>query len=961
MPGKIFVVSMFIAFFAWLLMSCAIKTNINEAPTMVNVLFPELGFVLDESIFYGRWTASTDPQGGEITYKVRYADAIEELESQLINETKETRFLFSNLKEGTWYWQVTACDEEGNSTKSLIWNFKITKRTPPIQINATLNSSGTQIELKYDKPMEDPAGKKNCFVVKRDSKSTENIINSTKSIEIVPTNRIEMKPETDDTYLLTLEEVITFNENLTIDYIPGSIQSVDGARLEAFEGLPIINTVPRPTPVCHSATLTADGRKVQLGFDIEMRTPTAQQVNQFDLFVNDFNNDLIGAKLGEDKRVIILELRKPIGRDNTVHISYTKGTISSLYGDFLESFEKKQVNTDAQTVILVGKDIQWHYFSIQDAIDSELTVNGDIIKVATGTYTENIQFKGKAVILKSTYETNENAIALTIIDGGNNNQPTISIGTLDPVSDRNKLAQIPVIEGFTIKNGSRNSNPTADRNKMSPMGGIYIGQEAEIRFNVITENGSEITGNQGCGIYVNGCSAHIHHNLIENNYNRHGGSGIYIGKSASGSQRIYANMIRNNKSGIGSGIYIAENTTPVNADDEAWQRFNVPGASVHGVERNSNIADNNTYSGNSRTDIPMSYRALQDEGKDIFFEGFMTSLIADFELIPAKVTGIEDDETNLNISCKINHATIEGSLIIHLPPEITITTAASFTSSGTKRAVQAQEILDSGHTLFVQGITAEGPNQILIELIPDWELKMGSFRFSAQIDYDGEGTKYLKSPIYEATLTVPPLYASPSIAVVSPKDGIEFATTTVTFTWEATPGTQTNLSSAREDYGIEKTLFYLAETEQSFGEGETATNTITKTDLAYGREYKWKAKAVGNNGKTDQTTPDATFITRYILRETGNEGFTASDTFSIDTEAWDEYVVSINLNNLPARFLGKTNFTLRVNGTNYVFEESQFKPAFHFLSIPFIVITEQEEEIYKPSEEDIRNALFWCQ
>ena len=57
------------------------------------------------------------------------------------------------------------------------------------------------------------------------------------------------------------------------------------------------------------------------------------------------------------------------------------------------------------------------YCSIQDAIVQAM--NGDEIIVALGTYSENINFQGKAITVRSTNPDDVAVVLNTIIDGGN--------------------------------------------------------------------------------------------------------------------------------------------------------------------------------------------------------------------------------------------------------------------------------------------------------------------------------------------------------------------------------------------------------------------------------------------------------------------------------------------------------------------------------------------------------------
>ncbi|MFO0985011.1 MAG: hypothetical protein U1E76_25325 [Planctomycetota bacterium] len=77
------------------------------------------------------------------------------------------------------------------------------------------------------------------------------------------------------------------------------------------------------------------------------------------------------------------------------------------------------------------------YASIQAAIDAAL--DGDVVRVAAGTYVENLDFKGKAIVVQSAA-----GAAATIIDGFDLG-PVVRFVTHE---DRDS-----VIEGFTLQHG----------------------------------------------------------------------------------------------------------------------------------------------------------------------------------------------------------------------------------------------------------------------------------------------------------------------------------------------------------------------------------------------------------------------------------------------------------------------------------------------------------------------------
>jgi len=181
--------------------------------------------------------------------------------------------------------------------------------------------------------------------------------------------------------------------------------------------------------------------------------------------------------------------------------------------------------------------------TIQAAINA--AINGDVVLVASGTYVENINFLGKAIIVTSVAGPQ-----VTIIDGNQlNSVVTFNSGE----------GQTSVLSGFSIQNGRSTFNG----------GGITIRNSSPtVMDNIIINNQAA----SGGGIRVNFGSPLIQRNIISGN-TRIGGSGggagggIYVGGAASA--KIINNVIANNiwTSGLGGGILLFAAGTPVISDN----------------------------------------------------------------------------------------------------------------------------------------------------------------------------------------------------------------------------------------------------------------------------------------------------------------------------------------------------------------------------------------------------------
>jgi len=158
------------------------------------------------------------------------------------------------------------------------------------------------------------------------------------------------------------------------------------------------------------------------------------------------------------------------------------------------------------------------YSTIQAAIDTAL--DGQTIIACPGTYTENIVFDNKNIILRSINPIEPDIAATTIIEGIDKGSVVKFMGNDESI-----------LEGFTIQKGSAYhgggiyitvSSPTIigniiQGNEASYGGGIYIVSafSPHIENNIIIYNTAKLSGG---GIFVDNCnSAHIKFNVIKYN------------------------------------------------------------------------------------------------------------------------------------------------------------------------------------------------------------------------------------------------------------------------------------------------------------------------------------------------------------------------------------------------------------------------------------------------------------
>jgi nitrous oxidase accessory protein NosD len=163
--------------------------------------------------------------------------------------------------------------------------------------------------------------------------------------------------------------------------------------------------------------------------------------------------------------------------------------------------------------------------------------NGDTILVAPGMYKENVNFQGKAIILRSS-----GGAKVTIIDGG---------GVAPVLTFSSNETSSSVLNGFTLQNG------TSTFTSQYSGGGIFVSFASPTIKNNIIQNNTACAGGAGIEVYFG--SPLIQGNTIKSNSQSgcSGGGGGGIEAGGASTVQIIGNVIQNNSwGGSGGGIFL---------------------------------------------------------------------------------------------------------------------------------------------------------------------------------------------------------------------------------------------------------------------------------------------------------------------------------------------------------------------------------------------------------------------
>ena len=304
-------------------------------------------------------------------------------------------------------------------------------------------------------------------------------------------------------------------------------------------------------------TVTLDNQNVQISITIDKIVPTVN-TGLTGGFYNTAQYVNLTASDNLDSNPIIyytLDGSTPTVSSEVYTGPISIGTTTTLKFMAVDSAgNQSPVTTEHYIFLTVGNlNTGKGYSTIQNAIDDPLTVDGDIIVIKTGIYTENI-ILNKNLTLKPFSDGN------VTIQAANSNNPVITI---------NSGGSGSIILGFIVTGASGTSSS-----------GIYLNQASNC-----TISSNNLTNNYYGLLLTNSTNNTIFNNTLTSNLME------AIKLNSSDDNIIYSNTIINNS---GNGIYL------YNSQNTLIMTNTIQNNSINGIELNN--SSNTTVYQNIITD-----------------------------------------------------------------------------------------------------------------------------------------------------------------------------------------------------------------------------------------------------------------------------------------------------------------------------------------------------------------------
>jgi hypothetical protein len=268
------------------------------------------------------------------------------------------------------------------------------------------------------------------------------------------------------------------------------------------------------------------------------------------------------------------------------------------------------------------RNVPGSYTTIQAAINA--SVNGDTVLVATGTYFQNINFRGRKIVVTSRYYlTNDpSIISSTIINGSTPAFPD----TGSCVIFNNGEDSTAVLQGFSITGGTGTKwHDEHSSGVFREGGGILIQYSSPViqNNNIFNNQVTNLTGVVsvgGGGMRIGDSYPRIYNNIVMNNTGKYG-AGIVLNYSGCIMENnIICVNYGSSQYGAGSGIWInndfarprliQNNTIVYNSATAGTGGINLYNGTESGTFKN-NIVWGNTPTQISGTGLTISYCDFQ--------------------------------------------------------------------------------------------------------------------------------------------------------------------------------------------------------------------------------------------------------------------------------------------------------------------------------------------------------------
>lgn len=201
--------------------------------------------------------------------------------------------------------------------------------------SANTSKDGKSVELKFNKPMNDPSAQLAAFSIFAGSTA-------------ITLDSVRLKSGNDSIMVFSFSKTLTPTDVVTIYYTAGNVASQSGLVLESFSKVAVTNYVIKLAIV--SAATSKDGKTVEAVFNYPMNDPSAQKysftlVNSYSILL-----DSVRLKTGNDS-VYVFYLSKAAKTGYVLSLSYTAGSVTAKNGQKLATFLKYSVTNNVVTAV----------------------------------------------------------------------------------------------------------------------------------------------------------------------------------------------------------------------------------------------------------------------------------------------------------------------------------------------------------------------------------------------------------------------------------------------------------------------------------------------------------------------------------------------------------------------------------------------------------------------------------